>query len=411
MLFDEFLAYFFVIFILTRWQFPKILNLNLSKFFILWIFEVLFSCQFFLKFFSWYFSSFFPQAYSPPSKERKRSNDEAQPYVSAKHQKPDNYDIYGIKTGYRPRNSKSNSNQNSTSTRDISNTNPYQRTRLDDSFNEFSGDEDSNTNDRSVIVKDVTNIGGTSNYFRKNPNEIEIKQESVDPSDIQIKEEELIGFEQEIKKKEVKQEAKPVIDYSDPLYPTWENGTPKQLCRYFLEGKCKAGDSCQFFHDLTKLEKRFELCKFYLHGVCSKGKDCTYMHETYPCKYYHILGKCYLGSKCKLSHTKLDTSDPAIKEVMTRLRATFHMPSDKFEIEEMKRIGVEPLEKPPPGIGLLKLPPASHMLLSKPPSVNNKELRKQNAIFRLDKVFWLMLRFFIVVSRVWSNKYGFENEF
>ncbi|XP_007470299.1 PREDICTED: zinc finger CCCH domain-containing protein 6 [Lipotes vexillifer] len=52
----------------------------------------------------------------------------------------------------------------------------------------------------------------------------------------------------------------------------------KQICKYFLEGRCIKGDQCKFDHD-AELEKRKEICKFYLQGYCTKGENCIYMHK------------------------------------------------------------------------------------------------------------------------------------
>ncbi|KAB1256781.1 Zinc finger CCCH domain-containing protein 6 [Camelus dromedarius] len=52
----------------------------------------------------------------------------------------------------------------------------------------------------------------------------------------------------------------------------------KQICKYFLEGRCIKGDQCKFDHD-AELEKRKEICKFYLQGYCTKGENCIYMHN------------------------------------------------------------------------------------------------------------------------------------
>nr|KAF6267061.1 zinc finger CCCH-type containing 6 [Myotis myotis] len=52
----------------------------------------------------------------------------------------------------------------------------------------------------------------------------------------------------------------------------------KQICKYFLEGRCIKGDQCKFDHD-AELEKRKEICRFYLQGYCTKGENCIYMHN------------------------------------------------------------------------------------------------------------------------------------
>ncbi|CAG7837398.1 unnamed protein product [Allacma fusca] len=48
------------------------------------------------------------------------------------------------------------------------------------------------------------------------------------------------------------------------------------------------------------------LCKHYVNARgCLNRPRCNYMHEDFPCKMYHILGECTLGSECKFSHEKM----------------------------------------------------------------------------------------------------------
>uniref|UniRef100_H0V0V9 Zinc finger CCCH-type containing 6 n=1 Tax=Cavia porcellus TaxID=10141 RepID=H0V0V9_CAVPO len=107
----------------------------------------------------------------------------------------------------------------------------------------------------------------------------------------------------------------------------------KQICKYFLEGRCIKGDQCKFDHD-AELEKRKEICKFYLQGYCTKGENCI-----------------YIGAK-KLLEKVLNADEELINE-------------DERELEELRKCGITPLPKPPPGVGLLPTPP-EHFPFSDP---------------------------------------------
>lgn len=137
----------------------------------------------------------------------------------------------------------------------------------------------------------------------------------------------------------------------------------KQICKYFLEGRCIKGDQCKFDHD-AELEKRKEICKFYLQGYCTKGENCIYMHNEFPCKFYHSGAKCYQGDKCKFSHDDLTKET---KKLLDKVLNTEEesINEDERELEELRRRGITPLPKPPPGVGLLPTPP-EHFPFSDP---------------------------------------------
>nr|XP_033792728.1 zinc finger CCCH domain-containing protein 6 [Geotrypetes seraphini] len=129
----------------------------------------------------------------------------------------------------------------------------------------------------------------------------------------------------------------------------------KQICKYFLEGRCIKGDQCKFDHD-AELEKKKEICKFYIQGYCTKGENCIYMHNEFPCKFYHTGAICYQGNNCKFSHAPLTDET---KELLEKVLNTEEEPQneDEKELEELRKCGIAPLPKPPPGVGLLPTPP------------------------------------------------------
>ncbi|OQV17820.1 putative Zinc finger CCCH domain-containing protein 6 [Hypsibius exemplaris] len=75
-------------------------------------------------------------------------------------------------------------------------------------------------------------------------------------------------------------------------------------CKFFLEGRCRHGDTCPFSHNVPQTRK-LEACKFYTGGHCQKGDGCVYMHGDFPCKFYHTGQQCYSGDNCKFSHANL----------------------------------------------------------------------------------------------------------
>lgn len=93
-------------------------------------------------------------------------------------------------------------------------------------------------------------------------------------------------------------------------------------CRYFMEGRCAKGDACPFAHDFQPPKKQ-ELCKFYAVGVCSKGPTCLFLHGEFPCKFFHLSGKCNHGGSCKFSHAPL-TADS--KLLLDRIAGVKELP-------------------------------------------------------------------------------------
>ncbi|KAM9727220.1 zinc finger CCCH domain-containing protein 6 isoform 2-T2 [Menidia menidia] len=129
----------------------------------------------------------------------------------------------------------------------------------------------------------------------------------------------------------------------------------RYICKYFLEGRCIKGEQCKFEHEHVVPDKKKELCKFYLQGYCSKGDNCIYMHNEYPCKFFHTGAKCYQGDNCKFSH---DALNDVTKELLDKIINTEeeNAREDELELEDLRKQGIAPLPKPPPGVGLLPTP-------------------------------------------------------
>uniref|UniRef100_A0A3P9AAA3 C3H1-type domain-containing protein n=1 Tax=Esox lucius TaxID=8010 RepID=A0A3P9AAA3_ESOLU len=128
----------------------------------------------------------------------------------------------------------------------------------------------------------------------------------------------------------------------------------KAICKYYIEGRCTWGEHCNFSHDI-ELPKKKELCKFYITGFCARAENCPYMHDILY-SLFHTTGSCVNGDECMFSHEPLteDTQDLLNKMLAEDAEAGAE---DEKEVEELKKQGINPLPKPPPGVGLLPTPP------------------------------------------------------
>lgn len=56
----------------------------------------------------------------------------------------------------------------------------------------------------------------------------------------------------------------------------------KEVCMFFLEGKCTRGEWCKFAHPAkaegTSAGRRLPVCKFFAAGHCSRGAACKFSH-------------------------------------------------------------------------------------------------------------------------------------
>ncbi|KAK1332847.1 hypothetical protein QTO34_006378 [Cnephaeus nilssonii] len=106
----------------------------------------------------------------------------------------------------------------------------------------------------------------------------------------------------------------------------------------------------EFINQHTVEHKGKQICKYFLEGRCIK--------------FYHSGAKCYQGDKCKFSHDDLTKET---KKLLDKVLNTEEDPTneDERELEELRKCGITPLPKPPPGVGLLPTPP-EHFPFSDP---------------------------------------------
>jgi len=54
-----------------------------------------------------------------------------------------------------------------------------------------------------------------------------------------------------------------------------------EVCREFLNGRCTRGDACKYEHDEKRkeAERRSDVCREFLNGRCSRGAACKYIHD------------------------------------------------------------------------------------------------------------------------------------
>ncbi|KAH8899313.1 hypothetical protein GQ53DRAFT_586794, partial [Thozetella sp. PMI_491] len=79
------------------------------------------------------------------------------------------------------------------------------------------------------------------------------------------------------------------------------------VCKHWLRGLCKKGDSCEFLHEYN-LRKMPECNFFVRNGYCSNGDECLYLHidpqsKLPPCPHYER-GFCPLGPRCDKKHVR-----------------------------------------------------------------------------------------------------------
>ena len=78
------------------------------------------------------------------------------------------------------------------------------------------------------------------------------------------------------------------------------NRIKERICKFFQNGKCKKGNSCDFTHK--------KICKFYVEGRCNKDR-CEFVHNKINlCRMNSQKKHCKYGDRCKFIHVFENTS-------------------------------------------------------------------------------------------------------
>ena len=90
-------------------------------------------------------------------------------------------------------------------------------------------------------------------------------------------------------------------------YKDGGGGFGSLVCKHWLRGLCKKGESCEFLHEYN-LRKMPECNFFAKHGFCQNGDECLYLHidpqsRLPPCPHYDR-GFCPLGPRCEKKHVR-----------------------------------------------------------------------------------------------------------
>ncbi|KAL0489001.1 hypothetical protein AKO1_013420 [Acrasis kona] len=110
----------------------------------------------------------------------------------------------------------------------------------------------------------------------------------------------------------------------------------KEVCKYFLLGKCIKGKDCPFIHDDSKVP----VCSFFLQGKCNK-KDCHYRHDltaakATACKKF-LKGLC-IDNECPFEHINHKRKrEQDNKFVHLDLNSDFNDFNDTFEDEQIEQ--------------------------------------------------------------------------
>ncbi|KAJ7519176.1 hypothetical protein O6H91_20G026300 [Diphasiastrum complanatum] len=117
------------------------------------------------------------------------------------------------------------------------------------------------------------------------------------------------------------------------------------ICKFFMKGRCKQGESCTFSHNVVPLTKS-EICKFYMNHCCLKGEDCLYSHDlsVFPCKYYNTKGYCTDGVFCRFSHKPI--TEEEYEKLMKRVEPEKKEPHEPVTVQNKQATGLNGVSGP-----------------------------------------------------------------
>jgi hypothetical protein len=84
-----------------------------------------------------------------------------------------------------------------------------------------------------------------------------------------------------------------------------------EICESHLEGKCRKGGRCKFYHFEGKQTNFKNVCRLYARNACKMGNDCKFYHpekNEIVCKFF-ASGKCkYSDDECKTATTNANST-------------------------------------------------------------------------------------------------------
>ncbi|OQS04347.1 hypothetical protein THRCLA_20910 [Thraustotheca clavata] len=114
-----------------------------------------------------------------------------------------------------------------------------------------------------------------------------------------------------------------------------EDSGVKDICKFFLAGKCKRGEHCKYSHSTEqsapkKKKRKKPVCKYFLKNECRKGSQCRFRHDDKP-----------LDSNEVSEEQKNDDKD-------TKVKPTENTPSEVWSTEQQQQLD-DALKKYPLG--------------------------------------------------------------
>lgn len=118
---------------------------------------------------------------------------------------------------------------------------------------------------------------------------------------------------------------------------TASNQQPKELCRYYLNGCCRFGDSCFNSHDRSTGLQPSNICRYYLAGCCAYGSSCRYEHKRPTTNKIETNNTESLQKSTKLLTNLKTSTSTENKQPFSYFEA---LTGEKISEEEMKRLNI-----------------------------------------------------------------------